>query len=185
MAEENRRSFLKWVVNGLGAIFAVILGAPAVMYLVDARNRKPRESGFRPVEGVNLAELEVGQVKQGLIRDIRRDAWTLHPSDVIGRVWVVKEGPAADALDVFTTVCPHLGCSINLSTLGAQPVGFLCPCHNAEFNLDGTKVEGRASNPAPRGMDKLVWHIDPTNRARLLVDYVNFKQLEPTPIPKT
>lgn len=185
MAEENRRSFLRWAVHGLGAIFAVLLGFPAIMYLIDPRNRKPRERDFRVVDGINLGELVAPTVRQGVIRDVRRDAWTLHPNDVIGRVWVYKYGPGERDLHVFTTVCPHLGCSINLTTAGALPTGFLCPCHNGQFNLDGSKIEGDAPNPAPRGMDKLIWEPDCENPNKLLVRYVNFKQLEATAIPKT
>src|SRR5437870_5450212 len=113
---ENRRSFLKLITMGLGAVFGAIFGAPAVAYLVDARNRKAPESDFRPVRGVRLSELEIGKPVQGVIRAIRHDAWTLHPNDVIGRVWIVrtKPGDEKDCFQVFTTECPHLGCSINL-----------------------------------------------------------------------
>src|SRR5262245_54934204 len=139
MAEENRRSFLKWAIHGMGALFAAILGIPAIAYLIDARNRPPRQSGFRPVDGIKLTELEIGVPRQGVIRDVRRDAWTLHPNDVIGRVWVIKDGAAPDALHVFTTICPHLGCSINANADSRS--GFTCPCHGAEFTLAGAAVE--------------------------------------------
>src|SRR5262249_38862446 len=110
MANEERRSFLRWAIHGLGAIFAVGLGLPALAYLSDARNRPAPNRGFRPVQGIKLNELVIDEPRQGVIRDIRTDAWTLHPNDVVGRVWVVKSGQAANDLKVFTTICPHLGC---------------------------------------------------------------------------
>jgi Rieske Fe-S protein len=74
---------------------------------------------------------------------------------------------------VFTTTCPHLGCSVNLGN-----GGFACPCHGAEFNLDGARANDE-HNPAQRGMDALEWKIeaDPANPSRklLLVKYLNFK----------
>src|SRR5687767_7333108 len=131
----DRRSFLVWVINGLGALLTVILGVPIAAYLLDPRNR-PRPSGaMKPVSGVRLAELSADRpVLQGVISDVRRDAWTLHPNDVLGRVWVVLQAertiPAEPAerlalsshgenhqprpnmpIKVFTTICPHLGCS--------------------------------------------------------------------------
>lgn len=183
---DSRRSFLRWAIHGLGALFAVILGFPAVMYLIDPRNRPARPKGPRPVEGINLRALVKNEPKQGMIRDVRRDAWTLHPNDVIGRVWAVRHGDGDLDVDVFTTVCPHLGCSINMATDGARPTGFVCPCHNGQFHLDGSKVavEG-VSNPPPRGMDKLAWEADPANPDRMLVYYVNYKQMEATPIERT
>jgi Rieske Fe-S protein len=135
------------------------------------------------VDGLKLTELEINVPRQGVIRDVRRDAWTLHPNDVIGRVWVIKHGQARDALRVFTTICPHLGCSINAN---ADPrTGFTCPCHAAEFTLAGAVVQRAGhTNPAPRGMDSLDFRIDQDNPEVLLVDYRNYRQGEHEKIAK-
>src|SRR6476661_3784476 len=104
MADPQRRSFLKWCIHGLGAVFAAILGIPAVAYLIDARNRTTSESDMRRIHGVRRSDLkEINAPRQGVIRDLRRDAWTLHPSDVVGRVWVVRlqEGDAPENFRVF------------------------------------------------------------------------------------
>ncbi len=197
MVEDNRRSFLKWAIHGLGAIFTAVLGFPIVMYLIDPRHREQKKGAFRAVDGIDLTDtqkLAVNQPVQGRIRDVRRDAWTLHPSDVIGRVWVIKTrewgagGPDPAKKEdpdllVFTTVCTHLGCSINLKTNAGTPEGFACPCHNGQFHLNGAKVEG-GTNPAPRGMDSLEWELDKDNNKLLLVRYVNFRQLEAEKIEK-
>jgi Rieske Fe-S protein len=72
---------------------------------------------------------------------------------------------------VFTTICPHLGCSVNLDGTGSA---FLCPCHTASFAPDGTRTGD--SNPAPRDMDTLEWEIDLSDREfnRIKVKYQNF-----------
>lgn len=176
----ERRTFMRWALHGMGAMFTVALGAPAVAYLIDPLNRPKPETGFRTVDGVRLADLVVNQPRQGVIRNIRWDAWTVYPSDVVGRVWVVKE--ANGEIKVFTTVCPHLGCSINLN---ADPTtGFTCPCHAAKFNLEGeiqSDTSGHA-NPAPRPMDTLTWRVDPDDPLgqRIQVDYKNYYQGRPT-----
>src|SRR5437867_8568717 len=139
MPDQDRRSFLKWAVHGLNGLFAAVLGIPAIAYLIDARNCPPRSTGVRPVEGIKLSELKQNEPKQGVIRDIRTDAWTLHPNDVVGRVWVVKHGSGENDLHVWTTVCPHLGCSINANP--DPTTGFTCPCHGAELSPDGSRVE--------------------------------------------
>jgi Rieske Fe-S protein len=179
----NRRSFLAWAVTGLGAIFTAILGAPVVAYVIDPRNRQGNPGDFRAVDGITLsdpADLPEGHPRQGVLRDVRRDAWTLHPNDVIGRVWIVRKkaipsdftGTDPSLLEVFTTICPHLGCSVNLSD-----AGFACPCHGATFKFDGSRAN--IHNPAQRGMDALEWKIeadagDPSRKV-LLVKYLNFK----------
>jgi Rieske Fe-S protein len=172
MGTENRRSFLRWAIHGMGALFSVILGVPAVAYLIDARHRAAKASGFRTVSGVRFSELLEGVPKQGVIRNVREDAWTLHPNDVVGRVWVVKD--AQNNLKVWTTTCPHLGCSINLNS---DAKGFTCPCHAAEFGLSGTRVERpNYINAAPRDMDTLESRRDPADPEVIQVKYQNFYQ---------
>lgn len=170
---QDRRSWLRWATHGLCAIFAAVLGAPAVLYLLDPRNRKAEPSDLRLVDGVRLDDQRLaGQNPlpvQGVIRAVRVDGWTLHPNDVLGRVWVVKDPEAVDGFRVFTTICPHLGCSVNLVE-GC----FACPCHNARFQYVGERINPHA-NPALRGMDELEWQRDDIDRERILVRYENFR----------
>ena len=188
MANEDRRSFLRWAIYGMGALFTAVLGFPALAFLGDARHRPAPKRGFRPVQGIKLNELVDDVPRQGVIRDIRTDAWTLHPNDVVGRIWVVKKG---NNIQVFTTICPHLGCSINADPGNPCP-GFTCPCHGGKFQLDGALAGGAAQNPAPRGMDALEFerardpeNPDPNNRDLLLVKYQNFVQGEHEKTAKT
>jgi Rieske Fe-S protein len=182
--QPDRRSFLSFAIFGIGAVFSAIIGVPIACYVLDPRHRKGAGGDFKLVEGVNLADLRKESTpKQGVIRDRRVDAWTLYPNDVIGRVWVVQVGDRPtdvanltqaqkDAyLLVFTTICPHLGCSVNLNSEGH---GFACPCHSATFKLDGDRAT--AANPALRGMDHLEWEFDEADPGHNLikVKYENF-----------
>jgi len=165
---EDRRSFLRWATISLGAVFTAIFGAPVVFYLADPRNRKGKASDFIRAEGIRLDE--VGDLPvQGVIRTVRVDGWTLHPSDVVGRIWVVKDDTAPNGYRVFTTICPHLGCSVNL-----DEGRFRCPCHNAQFEHSGERRDADA-NPALRGMDELEWMRDPADPQRILVHYQTFR----------
>jgi menaquinol-cytochrome c reductase iron-sulfur subunit len=175
----ERRSFLKLATAGLGALFAAVLGLPALAFLLDPRNRPARSGDFKPV--ARLSELQVDVPKQVVIRDVRKDAWTLHhPNDVIGRVWLVRR--KNDEVDAFTTICPHLGCSVNFEDKSQL---FLCPCHGGTFDLSGGLVQRPGlNNPAPRGMDKLDCRRDPADPDRIEVKYQNFKQGEKEKILK-
>lgn len=175
-----RRSFLRWAVHGLGALFAVLLGVPAAAYIIDPRNRPKVDLGFRAVDGVRFNDLEPGKPVQGVIRNVRTDAWTLHPNDVVGRVWIIKD--AAGKLEAFTTVCPHLGCSINLT----PPSGFSCPCHGAKFDIAGKAIHAAGEqNPAPRDMDALECRQKAGEPDVIEVKYVNYKQGVPGQEPVT
>jgi Rieske Fe-S protein len=174
----ERRSFLKWATHGMGALFGLLLGIPALAYVLDPRHRKAAESDFRSVARLN--ELPENVPTQVVIRDVRRDAWTLHPDDIIGRVWLIRRG---DDVTAFTAVCPHLGCSINYVNHASL---FICPCHNGTFQLNGQRKEGTATpNPAPRDMDRLECRRDPADPDRIQVRYQTFIQGIDRPILKT
>jgi Rieske Fe-S protein len=182
----ERRRFLKWLTNGLGALFGVGFGIPAVAYLIDPRNRKAQPRGFK--RAGRLSELKKDLPQQVVLRDIRRDAWTMYPNDVIGRVWLVRTDDKETAPLVFTTVCPHLGCSVNYD-VGRQR--FICPCHNGTFLLNGEKDPAIANNPPPRGMDtlevKLVEDKDsPAGKKDYFIEvkYENFEQAKEEKIVK-
>jgi menaquinol-cytochrome c reductase iron-sulfur subunit len=164
----SRRTFMRWATHGLGALFAVVLGIPAIAYLIDPRNRPARQAGFRTV--AKLDDLEVGKPKLAILSDSRRDAWTLHPNDVVGRVWLIRR--QNNQVEAFTTICPHLGCSVNCT--GPE---FLCPCHGGRFDLGGQrKEEAGHFNPAPRGMDSLEVNAEALRQGLVQVKYENFIQ---------
>jgi menaquinol-cytochrome c reductase iron-sulfur subunit len=152
----TRRSFLHWAVEGLGAIFALIFGAPVVAYLIDPRNRPAAGDDFRPVAGLSPSDLRVNRPVQGVIRNVRRDSWVLYPDDVIGRVWInrkVDGNNDAASFEIFSTKCPHLGCAIDCPDPTAE-FAFVCPCHDGQFKLDGDRRPNGPgyANPADRDM---------------------------------
>ncbi len=147
--EHSRRTWMKWATHALGGLWAMIVGIPAVGYLLDPRNRPAAAGVFKRVG--RLSDLAENVPQSVVLRDIRRDAWTLHPNDVLGRVWLVRR--PGGKVEAFTTICPHLGGSINFD--GKQ---FVCPLHGATFNLACKRVsetELGKPNPAPRDMDSL------------------------------
>ncbi len=173
---ESRRSFLKLATNALGGLFALVLGIPAIAYLIDARNRAAAQTDFKPV--ARLAELPLNQPQQVVIRDVRRDAWTVEPNQVVGRVWLIRRDK--DNVEAFSTICPHLGCSINFEETSRQ---FVCPCHGGTFEENG-KLKEMKGNPPPRGMDRLECRRSPGNPDVIEVKYQSFIAGKETAIPK-
>ena len=171
--EPGRRSFLKLVTHLLGAAFGATLGVPALAYLVDPRNRPAPPGDFKTV--ARLSELKEGVPFEAVIRELRHDAWTLHPNDIVGRVWLIKQKDGS--IKTFNTTCPHLGCSVNF-----EGDKFVCPCHNGTFTIDGVRADPGAGrkNPAPRDMDSLEMKLadDPDNPKDkiVLVKFEVFKQ---------
>ncbi|MFL6446398.1 MAG: ubiquinol-cytochrome c reductase iron-sulfur subunit [Bryobacteraceae bacterium] len=94
------------------------------------------------------------------------DGWRKTIQD---KVVYVTKAPGGQ-LAVLSAVCPHLGCSVQWS---ASKHTFVCPCHTAVFDPEGSRTSG----PAPRGMDALPTEIQ---NGRLMVRYQYFRQLVPT-----
>jgi len=183
----QRRTFLQWAIHGMGTVFTAVLGVPAVAYLLDARNRPARETTFRTVARLN--ELLPENPTEVVIRETRSDAWNLHPDDIVGRVWLIKHDN--DSVTAFTTICPHLGCSVNWQPGANDPRSgkFLCPCHGGKFLIDGKRIDEPGSpNPAPRDMDTLqvLTPNDPADPTQKLVQvrYVRFKTFQAAKEPE-
>ena len=65
----------------------------------------------------------------------------------------------ADDFIALSSVCPHLGCTVQQ---GTDNVPFFCPCHKAGFHATGTaltEAELGENNPTPRDMDALDWRV--------------------------
>jgi Rieske Fe-S protein len=172
----------KWATNVLSGLFGAIMGIPAIGYLLDPRNRAAPSGVFKPA--ALFSELTANKPKAAVIRDTRRDAWTLHPNDEIGRVWLMwrgeTNGDGTPAVEAYTSICPHLGGSINFEE---QSRCFVCPLHGATFDFQCARVSdeklGRA-NPAPRNMDRLEVQLEPDAAGSgdfvIKVKYENFIQ---------
>ncbi len=184
----ERRSFLKRMTHLLGALFGAVIGIPALSFLIDPRHRPAPDGAFKRV--ARLSDLggktpDPVVIRQVVVRDIRRDAWTLHPNDVLGRVWLVRRG---DAVEAYTTICPHLGCSINFEEKSHR---FICPCHGGTFDISCHRVAeedlGR-TNPAPRDMDALeirTVEIPGEDDSVIEVKYENYVEGRPDRVKKT
>jgi Rieske Fe-S protein len=97
----------------------------------------------RWVRAARLDQLKDGEPRRVAMIADRRDAWTVERDVELGSVWLVRQG---DQVVAFSSVCPHLGCSVN-----SVPGGFQCPCHTSAFDAAGKRTAG----PSPRDLDTL------------------------------
>jgi cytochrome b6-f complex iron-sulfur subunit len=87
-------------------------------------------------------------------------AWvTEYPADALPKAEAVYDprvyqGMADYGIVALYQKCPHLGCRVpSCATSG----WFECPCHGSQYNRVGEKKAG----PAPRGMDRFPFTVDP------------------------
>jgi cytochrome b6-f complex iron-sulfur subunit len=121
----SRRDFLKVAWMFLGGVAALETAGVFLAYL------QPR-----------LVEGEFGSIiTAGLVDDFPPNSVTHIPS---GRFYVVRIGDGG-----FIAIyhrCTHLGCTVPWDSTAQK---FICPCHNSQFDQQGT-VE---NPPAPRPLD--------------------------------
>ena len=166
--EDRRRVLGIFSKSLLGLMAAGTLAGPTMMALHPAIESNKDSSQSNWFSLGNISTFEVGGNSQKIVlRRDRRDAWLIEKNVPIGSVLTQRTDETT--FRVFSAVCPHLGCAVKPQ--GEQ--GFLCPCHNSAFTLDGTRSAGKngASNPSPRGLDSLEWRIQDDELQVLWTEY--------------
>jgi Rieske Fe-S protein len=154
---EERRSFLGVLSGLIAAGISTLLGVTAGRYVVlpalaAAESEQWTEAG-------TLQELPEGKPVRRSVIVTQTSGWGQFSAQ--RPVWVIRQG---DNVQVFSAVCPHLGCTVNEA---AQ--GFVCPCHNSAWDGAGARLSG----PTPRGLDALEHRLE---AGALKIKYQDFKQ---------
>lgn len=160
--DTKRRSFLGALLALGSACVGALLSVPLVRFTIFPLLRRTTElkrSGVGAVtEFASLSEpvLKTIQVEQV-------DGWRKIVSEKT--VYVTKD--ARGNLQVVSSICPHLGCTIPWVS---EKKVFGCPCHGAVFAADGERISG----PALRGMDTLDAEVQD---GQVMVRFQYFRQL--------
>jgi menaquinol-cytochrome c reductase iron-sulfur subunit len=157
-----RRVVLKAFVAVGTAVGCGALAVPAARFVL-----APVSGGAgsgRWIRTVRLDSLREGDpTRVELVAD-HQDAWTLEKQVQLGAAWLVRKG---DAVTAWSTTCPHLGCAIDKPASGQ---GFVCPCHDSQFDAAGNRLTG----PSPRGLDTLDTKLSPDGY--VMVEFRRFRQ---------
>lgn len=138
--ELSRRSFLAWATAGLGALIAAVLGASGIGYFISPAFSKREEDWIdlgKAADFTRDVPVKVDFVSR------RRDAWATVESRA--SAWVLT--PNGRDFIAYDPKCTHLGCPFRWDEARKK---FLCPCHTATFDIDGSVVSG----PPPRPLDR-------------------------------
>jgi menaquinol-cytochrome c reductase iron-sulfur subunit len=136
----SRRSFLKAVIAAAGSVIAASLGALGGRYFLSPLFRK-KEEGW--IDIGSAADFHPGTPTKVEYLERKQDAWVT--TERRSSAWVLTSNNR-DFI-VFDPRCTHLGCPYRWNS---DQKLFLCPCHNAVFNVDGRVVSG----PPPRPLDR-------------------------------
>ncbi|MHB8173579.1 MAG: Rieske 2Fe-2S domain-containing protein [Nitrospirota bacterium] len=154
---DSRRKFLGYAIVGMSGAVALGYAIPLVQYIVKPA-LKPQEAQWSLVCGVQ--NIKTDAPKSFTFFSNLKIAW--QTERVQRDVWVVKKPDGS--YNVFSPVCPHLGCAYNWN---GNIKHFVCPCHGSVYDINGKVLAG----PAPRPLDTLPAKIDNGN---LYVKYEKF-----------
>ncbi len=157
---------MKSATLAMGGMIGAVTAIPLVRYFLHPVGRKMVSAPTAPIDIVAEAELVAGAapVRLPIIASGVRDAWNTSNDVAVGSCWVSKSEEGE--ITAFSSVCPHLGCSISFSEKSDD---FRCPCHNSSFaKKDGKKDSG----PAKRGLDPLEVTVE---EGRVKVVYQRFR----------
>jgi menaquinol-cytochrome c reductase iron-sulfur subunit len=168
-----RRSFLKKVLAAsLSAVLGLVPVAAGLAVFFDPLRRKSAAGG--PVRVTTLDSLPADGVPRKFpILSSRRDAWNKMSDVPIGAVYLRRTAGGVEALNV---VCPHAGCPVDF--LPARN-GFLCPCHNSSFTVEGRIAD--PASPTPRALDSLP--VEVRNDNEVWVSFQNFESGHAEKVP--
>jgi Rieske Fe-S protein len=150
----GRRSFLRWLTYGLGAVASAAVVIPFVGYLFGARKA--------PVIWFPLGlvgDFPENQTRRVTFANPIRQPWDGMVANT--GVYVRYEGRDENGPDeaqgykflVLAANCAHLGCPVEWF----QESGlFMCPCHGGVYYANGD----RASGPPPRSLFSCVWRVN-------------------------
>ena len=167
----TRRGFLGALTVLLGGAIAALASVPVLGSLFSPlRATRPWPRADAPIPVGNVGDFAVGVPRRvELIRSVT-DAWSRSDATTMGAAWVTRD--ADGTFTALSTVCPHLGCGVNMDKQRNQ---FACPCHTSAFALDGKRLR----RAPPRG----AWIRLQRGGAwasQVLVHYRRFKRAPPS-----
>lgn len=165
--QPERRGFLKRagaiLLGGLTMLFPVAAGL--TVFTDPLRRRKFAATGAIQVASLNALPQD-GVPRKFPVITSHVDAWNKLPAVPVGAVYLRRTGE--NKVQAFNVVCPHFGCFVDYKP---EQKGYLCPCHNSMFALDGRISDPKS--PSRRGLDEL--EVEIRNGTEVWVKFQNFR----------
>jgi menaquinol-cytochrome c reductase iron-sulfur subunit len=139
----SRRDFIKVTTGAIGGIMVAAIGVPVIGYLIDPALRSGAKEAWMPIG--KLEKIPVGTPTPFSFTRTQVNGWERTSTSFGG--FVLRKSEAPEDIMILSSRCTHLGCSINWR---ADRQAYVCPCHDAAFDMDGKVLDG----PPPRPLDR-------------------------------
>lgn len=137
----DRRSFVKTVLTFLGSIMGAVIALPFINYFITPALKKDGKE-----EWISVGPLEdypIGEPTSFSFVRTQVHGWE-RSSHSYG-VYVLRQ--SEEEVKVLSNVCTHLSCRV---TWKKEEHAYVCPCHDASFDILGDVTHG----PPPRPLDE-------------------------------
>lgn len=137
----DRRQFVNVVLTALGTIMGAVVGLPAIGYLISPASRVQKKEDWIPLGP--LENYPVGKPTLASFNRTRVNGWEKTVNSY--GVFVLRKSESE--VLVLSNRCTHLSCRVNWDEAAGA---YVCPCHDAQFGIDGEVLGG----PPPRPLDR-------------------------------
>jgi menaquinol-cytochrome c reductase iron-sulfur subunit len=137
----SRRDFIKVTTVSVGAIIGAAIGLPSIAYLIDPALKAGKTDAWIPLG--KLTAFDVGKPTLATFTRSKVNGWEKTVNSY--GVFVLRTSDTETL--VLSNKCTHLGCHVNWN---GDKQEFICPCHDAQFGIQGQVLGG----PPPRPMDR-------------------------------
>jgi len=138
--EVQRRDFVNIVLVGLGSVIGLIIGVPAIAYLLSPAVKVHEEEAWIPLGPLDAYPVDTPT--QFSYTRTKVNGWEKTVNSYGAYVWRKGEGEA-DVI-VYSNMCTHLSCRV---TWQEDRSIYFCPCHDGRFNKEGQVEAGPPPGP--------------------------------------
>jgi Rieske Fe-S protein len=139
----NRRDFVKLTSAAIGTVIGATIGLPAIGYLISPALRADGKDAWVPI-GL-LDDIPVGEPYAFSFTRTQVNGWERTATSYGG--FVLRKSEAPKDMVILSSRCTHLSCQVNWH---ADSKSFICPCHDASFDINGKVING----PPPKPLDE-------------------------------
>lgn len=138
--EVQRRDFVNIILVGLSSVIGLIIGIPAISYLLSPAVKTREEEAWIP-----LGPLDAYPLDQPTLFSYTRtkiNGWEKTVNSFGACIW--RYGVGESEVNVYSNICTHLSCRVSWTE---ETNLYVCPCHDAGFNKQGEVVAGPPPEP--------------------------------------
>jgi len=136
----DRREFVAIVVAFLGSIMGLVIGLPAIGYLLSPATKTQQQDDWISVGPIENYPIGVPTLFSFTRTTINGWEKTVNSYGV----YITKRGEAESDVSAFSNLCTHLSCRVTWKDDNQE---YECPCHDGIFDIDGNVVSGPPPKP--------------------------------------